>query len=120
MNPMSKAHLAVIRLESAGTAERPRNADRRFYEITAPVDAAGRLDGRDWSALRDACAVRRVDATAEIARRLVCHPNGDWQDDAGEIRFLGRTFRPGASVAVREADGATRSYRVTSLRALTS
>lgn len=114
---MSPAHLAVIRLEHADGPELPRTGDRRVYEITAPVDGAGRLDADRWTALRRSCAVRRLHAPEET-RALVCRPNGDWADEDGAVRLVGRTFRPGASVAVREADGATRTFRVTSLRAL--
>lgn len=115
------AHLAVIRLELADDpagqpVARRRTSHRRAYEITAPVDGSGRLDGRRWTALRASCAVRRLDRPEET-RPLVCHPGGEWADDEGALRLLGRTFRPGASVAMREADGETRTYRVTSLRA---
>jgi hypothetical protein len=113
------AHLAVIHLELADDPHRhhvpPRR--RRAYEITAPVNGSGQLDGRGWRSLRGSCAVRRLDRPEE-RRPLVCHPTGEWADDEGRMRIVGRTFRPGASVAVREADGETRTYRVTSLRSL--
>jgi hypothetical protein len=51
--------LQRISLHLGRTPAQPEGSSRDGYEITAPLDAEGRLVAQEWQASRDKCRVRR-------------------------------------------------------------
>lgn len=113
--------LSQIHLTLARDAEHPAGDRHCGYQIVAPLDADGHLDPIAWAGHSDACTVTRFwDGEATELGRLV-HRGDGWvfdydperrDDDEPGYRFESRVFRVGEYVAVREHDGATRTFRV--------
>jgi len=100
------------------------------YEFVAPLDAAGHIDPRLWHQYRDHCRVRRFWAGQDDqVGRLVHKPGGaeharwvfdydpdrDDDDEAG-YRFGSHALTPGEYVSIRDEDGETHTFQVTSVQ----
>jgi len=120
--------LKCIRLQLARSKEFPMGSRRRGYEFVAPLDAAGHIDPRLWHQYRDHCRVRRFwEGEDDQVGRLVHKPGGaeharwvfdydpdrDDDDEAG-YRFGSHALTPGEYVSIRDEDGETHTFQVTS------
>jgi len=120
--------LSFIRLELARTPAYPDGNRNCGYEFTAPLDAEGMLDSRQWARDKAKCTVRRFWEHAQDEHGMLVHHVGRWafsygrssDDDEEPIYRLDRhVFRPGEYVTVTEHDGVARPFRVASVRATT-
>jgi hypothetical protein len=121
------AQLSHIRLESApGPHE---HASGIAYGIVAPLDSKGMIDVDAWKRERLLCFVHRIEGGESVRTGLLVHrPGGangatwafDYEAGVGEeetgFRFDAHAFSPGAYVSVRDADGATHTYRVAAVK----
>jgi hypothetical protein len=122
--------LKRIRLQLARSKEFPMGSRRRGYEFVAPLDAAGHIDPRLWHQYRDHCRVRRFwEGEDDQVGRLVHKPGGaeharwvfdydpdrDDDDEAG-YRFGSHALTPGEYVSIRDEDGETHTFQVTSVQ----
>ena len=124
---MSDVRLSKISLQSApGPKEAPADAD---YDFFAPLDAEGRLDVNGWKQARALCFVHRKERGGGVQHGLLLHRSGgaggstwvfDYEPGQGDeeagFRFETHAFVAGAYVAIRDADGATHTYRVSQVR----
>lgn len=117
-----------IRLELARSKEFPSGSAQHGYEFVAPLDAKGHIDSELWRLHRDHCRVRRFWGDEEEVGRLVHKPGGQeharWvfdydqtaeDDDEAGYRFGTHAFTPGEYVSIRDEDGETHTFRITSV-----
>ena len=117
-----------IRLELARSKEFPSGSGQHGYEFVAPLDADGHIDPELWRLHRDHCRVRHFWGDEEEVGRLVHKPGGQeharWvfdydqtaeDDDEAGYRFGTHAFTPGEYVSIRDEDGETHTFRITSV-----
>jgi len=117
-----------IRLELARSKEFPSGSGQHGYEFVAPLDAKGHIDPELWRLHRGHCRVRRFWGDEEEVGRLVHKPGGQeharWvfdydqtaeDDDEAGYRFGTHAFTPGEYVSIRDEDGETHTFRITSV-----
>jgi hypothetical protein len=116
--------LKKIRLELARTPDFPEGSRNCGYEFTAPLDAEGMLDSKQWARDKAKCTVRRFWEHEDDQHGVLVHHVGKWafayppgKDDAEEpiFRFDKHVFIPGEYVTVTEHDGVARPLRVVSV-----
>lgn len=118
-----------IKLDVARSKDHVGGSGAEGYEFIAPLDPSGHISVEGWKAERALCFVHRLDHGAIVEKGLLVHKaggegggtwafdyvaNDDEDDDLG-YRFSSRVFAPGEYVSLREHDGVTRTYRVTSV-----
>ncbi|WP_213770512.1 hypothetical protein [Bradyrhizobium sp. dw_78] len=104
-----------IRLERARDHDHPKGDSEIAYVITAPLDAASRVDADLWKLHKEACRVARQRPVGNDQLGHIMHgPGGNWRfhyDVAGDLpdeagHHLGdERFEPGEYVSIHEADG---------------
>jgi len=117
--------LKKIRLELARTAEFPEGNRNCGYEFTAPLDAQGMLDSKQWARDKAMCTVRRFWENQDDEHGVVVHHVGKWVfayqpsqhlPEEPIFRFDKHAFNPGEYVTVTEHDGVARPFRIVSVR----
>ncbi len=121
---MSDIHLSKISLEPAPGPKEP--APEASYEFVAPLDGQGQIDLESWKHKRALCFVHRLGTDGAVQHGLLVHRAGgagggtwvfDYElgpgDEEAGFRFEAHHFVVGAFVAIRDADGATRTFKVT-------
>jgi hypothetical protein len=124
---VSDVHLSKISLESAPAPK--ESASEAHYDFFAPLDAQGHIDLSAWKRTRALCFVHRKDKEGVVQHGLLVHrPGGaggstwvfDYElgqgDEESGFRFETHAFVVGAYVAIRDADGASHTYRVTQVK----
>jgi hypothetical protein len=115
----------VIRLQLAREPGYPEGDAAHGYDLLAPLDDEGRIDGKVFRAAPGACRVRRFRPNEEDAIGHLAHgPGGAWlinygNDDRRTERgyhFRDERFRPGEYVSIREDDDHLHTFKVASLR----
>ena len=110
-----------IRLELAREAGHPEGATDQGYDIVAPLDAEGRLDGDALRAEPDRGHVRRFSGNETVsAGRLRQGPGGQWvldmdqgeAEDAVGFRFGDERFVAGEYVSLSLPSGDQHTYAV--------
>ena len=110
-----------IRLELAREPGHPDGAPDEGYDIVAPLDADGRLDGDAHRAQPDRGHVRRFARNETVsAGRLRHGPNGRWMldmdqgegEDAVGFRFGDERFVAGEYVSLSLPSGKQHTYVV--------
>ena len=112
-----------VRLELARCHEFPEGSKDHGYELSLPLTRDGHLDRDNWLKHRDAADFRRFWAGDE-ERGQLHHGRQGWLlsfapgTDGDEVIFKGdeHRFAEGEYVSIRERDGVTRTFRVTSVR----
>ncbi len=119
-----QAQLQKIRLELARTKESPDGDPRHGYELVAPLDKDGHLDGKAWPSVRQLCSVRRFVPDDIDEHGLLIHSRGkQWafsyeigeEDDEPIYRLADHRFAIGEYVSITEHDGVTRPFKVVSV-----
>lgn len=122
--------LQRISLHLGRTPTHPEGDSRDGYEITAPLDAEGRLVAAEWQAARDKCRVRRFNPGEPDRYGWLLHRAGgegganwgiDYNDASSDDDEVGykldrHRFTPGEYVSIREQDGDFLPYRVVTIR----
>jgi hypothetical protein len=122
--------LQRILLHLARTHDFPDGSIRHGYEIIAPLDADGRLNGVEWCSKRAQCRVLRFWGGEPDQRGLLVHRSGGaggatWMidydqdradDDEAGYRLGTHTFRIGEYVSIRDADGDMNTFKVAQVR----
>lgn len=115
----------VIRLELAREAGHPEGDAQHGYDLLAPLDDEGRIDGKAFRSSPGSCRVRRFrPGEADAVGRLAHGPGGAWLIDYGAAQhlpergfhFRDERFRPGEYVSIHEDDDRMHTFRVASLR----
>lgn len=113
-----------IRLELAREAAHPGGASDEGYDIVAPLDTDGRLDGKALGTRPDGGHVRRFSHNETVsAGRLRHGPGGRWlldmdegdAEDAIGFRFGDERFVTGEYVSLGLPSGEQHTYVVTSV-----
>lgn len=118
--------LQRVTLHLARTPEFPDGSARHGYQITAPLDANGRLDSVAWCSLRAQCRVVRVWPGEPDRHGVLVHRPGGaggatWMmdydqdridDDESGYRLGTHTFQVGDYVSIRDAGGEMNTFRV--------
>lgn len=121
---MDNSNRFLIRLEPAPA---PGEGVAAFsYRFVAPLTPEGLIDLAGWKDQRALCFVHRIALDGELTHGLLAHraggPGGgswvfDYELGAGDedkgFWFETHVFAPGAYVALRDAEGEQRTYRVT-------
>lgn len=111
-----------VRLELAREAGHPAGDPTEGYDIVAPLDADGRLDGEALRAAPDRGHVRRFSQDETVATGRLQHgPGGRWTldldggeaDDARGFRFSEERFVVGEYVSLSLPSGEQHTYVVT-------
>lgn len=122
--------LGRITLTLARSPEHPDGDPWQGYEITAPLDATGRLDPAGWALQRELCRVRRFRAGAADrygwlihraggaggARWVIDYDDRSEEDDEEGYRLDKHVFEPGEYVSLRDEDGDLQAYKITAVR----
>ena len=111
-----------VRLELARCHEFPEGSKDHGYELSLPLTRAGHLDRENWLKQRNEAGFRRFWADEEEHGQLH-HGRHGWilsfneAKDGDEIIFKGdeHRFAEGEYVSIKERDGITRTFRVTSV-----
>ena len=115
----------VIRLQLAREPGHPEGDAEHGYDVLAPLDDEGRIDGKVFRSFPSACRVRRFRPGQEdLVGRLEHGPGGAWLIDYGTpgrrseqgYHFRDERFRPGEYVSIREDDDHLHTFKVASLR----
>lgn len=114
--------LRKVRLEVARGHEFPEGSAAHGYELTLPLATDGALDRELWHKHRKETRFRRFWGDEE-ARGHLAHGHQGWalafDDGSGgaEIIFKAETHRfvAGDYVSIKERDGVTRTFRITSI-----
>lgn len=120
--------LSMIRLELAREKDHPDGSPLHGYEIIAPLDESGHLDGAEWKKSHARCMVRRFwDGEDDRYGELVHTAKGQWAisydpttdtDDEPIFRLDRHLLSLGNYVSITEPDDCTqRTYRVASIKA---
>lgn len=121
--------LQRISLQLGRTASHPEGDARDGYEITAPLDAEGRLVVAEWREARDRCRVRRFQGGEPDLHGWLVHRAGgeggaswgiDYDDTSSDDDEVGykldrHRFTIGEYVSIREQDGEFLPYRIVSI-----
>jgi hypothetical protein len=124
--------LQRILLHLARTHDFPDGSARHGYEIIAPLDSDGRLNGVEWCSKRAYCRVLRFWGTDPDQRGLLVHRPGGaggatWMidydqdradDDEAGYRLGTRTFRVGDYVSICDADGDMNTFKVADVQSV--
>jgi len=120
-------HRCRIRMELVAQLGHLRGDRATGYELVLPLNPDGQIDATSWLDQPQACRVRqfrqgRVERHGVLART----PRGRWYFDYGSGRnaeegegLSGDHFVRGQFIAVAEDDGKLRTYRISSVDALT-
>ena len=116
-----------IRLEPAPGPREP--ASDVAYGMVAPLDHKSMIDLDAWKRDRALCFVHRIEGGEKTRNGLLVHrPGGsngatwvfDYElgsgDEEAGFRFEAHAFTPGAYVSVRDADGESHTYRISSVK----
>jgi len=114
--------MRFIRLELARTDEFPEGSHNHGYELTAPVDAQGRLDVKKWRQGRGRSTVRRFWQGEDDEFGDLIKTRDGWafsyapgeEDDEAIYRLESHVFAEGSYFSVTEHDGKTRPFKVVS------
>jgi hypothetical protein len=118
--------LQRIILHLARTHDFPDGSSRYGYEIIAPLDANGRLDGIEWCSTRAQCRVLRFwhgepDQYGLLVRRpggvggatwMIDYDQDRVDDDEAGYRLGAHRFQVGEYVSIRDADGDMNTFKV--------
>jgi hypothetical protein len=116
----------VMRLARNPGTEFAEGDDHRGYTLTAPLTADGHFDEKAFTALVDACHVRRFSPDQEAADGRLARRGQNWFFDYDEdeslddepIHKLGQhRFAIGEYVTVTDEDGRPLTYKVTEVAA---
>jgi len=118
--------LKKIRLELARTPERPEGDPNVAYEIVAPLDRNGRLDGEAWRSHRAHCVVAHLRPGLPVEQGALLHrPGNVWafsyrpgeEDDEPLFKLDQHMFKAGEYVSITGHDGKQRPFKVVSVEA---
>ena len=123
MNPLPD-NFRVIRLELAREQGHPEGDVAHGYDLLAPLNDEGRIDGSAFRSFPSACRVRRFRPNQEdLVGRLAHGPGGAWVIDYGDgkpsergYHFRDERFQLGEYVSIREDDNRLHTFKVASLR----
>lgn len=114
-----------IHIELARTPDQPNGDAGHAYEFRAPLDKDGFLDRTAWRSAKPLCTVRRYMEGLEVEQGLlILSRGGHWafsyapgrEDDEDVFKLGNHRIVPGEYLTITEHDGATRTFRVTSVR----
>lgn len=122
--------LQRITLQLARNQEFPEGSAERGYEITAPLDASGRLDADAWRKVKGQCRVRRFWAEEDDRTGQLVHDAGGaggatWRIDYdpgafgnGETGFRldAHRFLVNEYVSIRDLDGQSNTFKIEEIR----
>jgi len=116
----------VIRLHLAREPGHPEGDATHGYDLLAPLDDEGRIDGKVFRSFPSACRVRRFRPKQEdLVGHLAHGPGGAWLIDYGDAQqppsergyhFRDERFRPGEYVSILEDDDRLHTFKVASTR----
>lgn len=118
-----------ITLHLARSKQFPEGSSRYRYEITAPLDAEGRLDQGEWGAKRNYCRVKRFWADEGMRQGVLVHrPGGSggatWMIDYNQDRpgdeeagyhLHQHRFIEGEYVTIEDDNGTPYTFQVVSV-----
>jgi len=121
--------LQRISLHLGRTAAHPEGSSQDGYEITAPLDAQGRLLADEWHGEREKCRVRRFRAGEPDRHGWLLHRAGgeggaSWgidydeasnEDDEVGYKLDRHHFTLGEYVSIREQHGDFQPYKVAAI-----
>ena len=122
--------LQRITLHLGRTAAHPEGSPRDGYDITAPVDSGGRLDGAAWRAERERCRVRRFRAGEPDRHGWLVHRAGgsggaNWQidyddessdDDESAFKLDQHKIAVGEYLSIRGPEGAFEPFKIVAVQ----
>lgn len=122
--------LQRISLHLGRTASHPEGSSQDGYEITAPLDAQGRLVAEEWHGAREKCRVRRFrpgepDRHGWLLHRAGGEGGASWgidydeastDDDEVGYKLDRHRFTVDEYVSIREQDGDFLPYKVVAIR----
>lgn len=122
--------LQNITLRLARNQEFPEGSPERGYEITAPLDASGRLDADAWRKVRGRCRVRRFWAGEDDRTGQLIHDAGGAGGATWKIDYDPGAFETGATgyrldahrfivneyVSIRDIDGQSYTFKIEEIR----
>ncbi len=125
---MSEIHLSKISLEPAPGPKEP--TPDAAYDFVAPLNARGQIDLECWKQQRALCFVHRKDKSGALQHGLLVHRAGgtgggtwvfDYEPGQGDeeagFRFETHSFVAGSYASIRDSDGQTHTFKVTSVKA---
>ena len=110
-----------VRLELARSHDYPEGSSRHGYVIVLPLDENGRIDEASVRKAPEACTLHRFwegegDAVGQVVRRSprrwVFAYHADRADDEPVLHLAEHSFRVGAYLGVREANGKEHALRI--------
>ncbi len=112
-----------VRLELARCHEFPEGSREHGYELEVPLTPAGKLDHESWLKHRHGATFRRFWGDEENRGELR-HDHRGWffslapASPEDEVIFRGdeHRFAAGEYLSIKEHDGITRTFRVTSVQ----
>jgi hypothetical protein len=118
--------LQRILLHLARTHDFPDGSSRHGYDLVAPLDSDGRLNGVEWGGKRARCRVRRFwggepdrhgllvhrPGGAEGATWIIDYDQNRSDDDEAGYRLGTHTFRAGDYVSIRGDSGDMKTFKV--------
>jgi hypothetical protein len=119
--------LHFVRLELARSKEFPDGSAAHGYDFTAPLDAAGHLNGDEWKKTKAQCTVRRFTAGRDDENGRLVHGSHGWffdynakdtDDDEPLFKLDRHLLKKGEYVSITEHDRVQRTFRVASVRAI--
>lgn len=123
---MTQATLYRIELELAREPGHPSGDQHHRYRLHLPLTADGHIDAAGFRDMPDWCrVVRNRPGEEEAHGRIERGPGGRWlfdyadastRDDEVGFRLSEERFVPGEYVSIREDDGKTHVFRITSVR----
>jgi hypothetical protein len=119
-----------ITLHLARSKQFPEGSPRHGYEITAPLDAQGRLDQDEWAEKREYCRVRRFWVNEGERRGFLVHrPGGSggatWMIDYNQDRpgdeeagyhLHQHHFTEGEYITIQDDDGTPYTFQVVAVK----
>ena len=120
--------LQIITLHLARSSEFPTASDR--YDIIAPIDAAGHLDSREWTKLKEQCRVRRFrpeegERRGMLLRRAGGASGATWlihydalnrECEEKGVHFETHRFAEGEYISLRDATGHLNIFKIALMR----
>jgi hypothetical protein len=114
--------LKLIRLEMAEPPIEGRAATREAYMFQAPLTAEGCVDPDAYAVLSSLCHMQRFVGSAAHGHGQLIRIERGWgfccqaeDDEDAELRLNTESFAMGDEVAVTDASGETRRFRVVSI-----
>jgi hypothetical protein len=115
--------MRTVRLEVARSHEFPEGSAAHGYELHVPLTAASTLDRDGWMHNRQTCSFRRFWGDEEDHGQLLHRAHGwalSFAPEGSEIEAIFRAddhrFVVGEYVSIKERDGVTRTFKVTSVK----